>query len=104
MTRMGPAALCCALLTLVPGSPAQSADRKQRLEEIRREIEQREARARAYAEEAEGHFQELDAIDRELSETRRSVRRLRERQQMADQELEQARVNLDEAKAIHAAR
>ena len=100
MTRMVPAALCCALLTLVPGSPAQSADRKQRLEDIRREIEQREARARAYAEEAEGHFQELDGIDRELSETRRSVRRLRERQQTAEQELEEARAGLAEVTPV----
>ncbi len=100
MTRMGPAALCCALLTLVPGSSAQAADRQQRLEEIRREIEQREARARAYAEEAEGVFQELDAIDRELSETRRSVRRLRERQQTAEQELKEARAGLAEVTPV----
>ena len=97
---MGPLGLCCALATLVLASPVPASDRQARLEEIRREIEEREARARSYAEAAEGYFQELDAIDRELNETRRSVRRLRERQQTAEKELEEARAGLAEVTPV----
>ena len=100
MTRMSSLGICCALATLVLGSPVPAADRQARLEEIRREIEEREARARSYAEEAEGYFQELDAIDRELNETRRSVRRLRERQRTAEKELEEARAGLAEVTPV----
>jgi septal ring factor EnvC (AmiA/AmiB activator) len=92
--RLGIAAL--AFLHLLTPPPLR-AERTERLEEIRREIEEREARARSYTEEAEGYFAELEAIDRQLTETRRSLRRLWQRQQAAEEELELARTGLAEA-------
>ena len=97
MTALGRAGLCCALLTGFGTTFGRAADQGARLEEIQREIEEREARARSYAEEAEGYFEELDAIERELSETRRSLRRLRKRQRAAEKELKEARSGLAEA-------
>jgi septal ring factor EnvC (AmiA/AmiB activator) len=78
---------------------AQSDDRAERLERIREEIEDREARAREYAEDAEGALGELEAIDRELTELRRSARRLRTRQKAARAELSEAQARLVGAKA-----
>jgi septal ring factor EnvC (AmiA/AmiB activator) len=69
----------------------------ERLERLRQEIEEREARAREYADEAEGQLGELEAIDRELTETRRSVRRLRQRRRSAEEELDEARASLARA-------
>jgi septal ring factor EnvC (AmiA/AmiB activator) len=77
--------------------PARAADERRRLEEIRADIEAREAQARQYSEEAEGYLGELDAIDRQLSETRHSVRLLRRRESEAEEELRQARDALGEA-------
>ena len=90
---------------LLLASYAQGVDRGKRLTEIRREIEEREARARSYAEEAQGYLGELDGIDRQLIETRRSVRRLRQRQQKAEKELKAAREGLGQVtRALEATR
>jgi len=77
-----------------------TADRKERLDQIRHEIEKRESKARTYAEKAKGYFQELDGLDRQLVETRRSRRRLRRRRQTAEEELKAAKVGVE--KAAHA--
>ena len=86
-----------SILLLLPAGPAPGADERRRLEEIRTEIEAREAQAREYAEQAEGYLGELDAIDRELSEARRSVRVLRRRQRAAEEELRQVRAAFETA-------
>ena len=91
-------ALALAILLLGTGAvPALAASPGERLEEIRREIEEREQRARSFREEAEGYFEELEGIDREVAEARRSQRRLRERKRHAEEELELARAGLAEA-------
>jgi septal ring factor EnvC (AmiA/AmiB activator) len=92
--RLGPT-LVALMVLLMP--PVLRADREERLEEIRREIEEREARAQSYRAEAESYFEEIDALDRQLTEARRSQRRLRERQRAAEEELELARVGMAEA-------
>jgi septal ring factor EnvC (AmiA/AmiB activator) len=84
-------------VVLLPAAPAPGGDERRRLEEIRAEIEAREAQAREYAQEAEGYLGELDAIDRELSEARRSLRVLRKRQRAAEEELSQVRAAFDQA-------
>lgn len=94
------AALAALLLVAVPGMAA--AGQSERLEKIRAEIEEREARARDFAERAEGQLGALEAIDRQLVETRRSLRRLRERQQQAEGELVHARTALSKAEAERA--
>ena len=68
------------------------ADQQSTLASVRREIEQREARAADYREEADGLLEELDGIDRERSELRRSMRRLRRYARTAEQDLAEARV------------
>ena len=83
-------ALPPALLLALPAS--SQADQRSRLESVRREIEQREARAADYREEADGLLEELDGIDRERSELRRSMRRLRRHARNAEQDLAEARV------------
>jgi len=93
VTRVAPLLAILALL----GQAAWAADEAQRLERIRLEIEEREARARDFADEAEGYLGELEAIDRELIETRRSLRRLRARQKAAKAELGEAERGLEQA-------
>lgn len=70
-----------------------------RLGEIRQEIEAREAKARVFAEEAQGVLGELEAIDREMSEVRRSLRALRAREVSARRELVAARAGQERAAA-----
>ena len=91
-----PAGLALLLAAAGAAAPASTgaADPAERLDRIRIEIEAREARARSFSEEAEGYLGELEAIDRELAETRRSLRRLRLRQHGAEEELGQARAAL----------
>ncbi|MEE9281470.1 MAG: peptidoglycan DD-metalloendopeptidase family protein [Myxococcota bacterium] len=90
--------LVLLLLIWPAGSPAQ--DEASRLENIRREIEQREARARDYRDEAAGLLDELDGIDRELSEVRRSVRVLRRHERAARQDLQSAQRRVAEARRL----
>ncbi len=78
------------LLLVLPVS--SRADQRSRLESVRREIEQREARAADYREEADGLLGELDGIDRERNELRRSMRRLRRHARTAEQDLAEAQV------------
>lgn len=76
-------------MALLPGLARGQADK--RLERIRTEIEERETRASAYAEEAEGYLGELEAVDRELAELRRSRATLREHASAAEEDLATAR-------------
>lgn len=90
--------MAAGLALLVPlwvhAEPGQS-----RLGEIRQQIARREAHAREFAKEAEGYLGEIEAIDRELTETRRSVRVLRNRHREAQGELARAGVAEREARA-----
>ncbi|MCE2391596.1 MAG: peptidoglycan DD-metalloendopeptidase family protein [Proteobacteria bacterium] len=72
-------------------APAASEDRSRRLDAIRAEIEEREAKARAYAERARKEGARLDGLNRELSELRRSRRRLQRRERDAREDLAEAR-------------
>ena len=94
---------CAAILVglALAGQPAV-ADERERLERIRIEIEAREARAAALASEAEGYLGELEAIDRQLVETRRSLVRLRRREREAEEELSEARAALGSAERSRA--
>jgi septal ring factor EnvC (AmiA/AmiB activator) len=97
VTRAG-VGLALALLWLVPmvlfapaargGDPAPQTSR---LTQLRQEIEAREAKARQLGAQAEGYLGEIEGVDRELSEVRRSARLLREREKSAGEELVQAR-------------
>jgi septal ring factor EnvC (AmiA/AmiB activator) len=84
-------ALASAAFTSFAGEPSQ------RLETLRKEIEEREANARELGARAEGFLGELEAVDRELSETRRGAKLLREREREATRELALARSGVDES-------
>lgn len=86
---------------LAPWDPA-GGTRSERLEQLRADIEAREAAARAFADEAEGYLGELEALDRQLAETRRSARRLREKLGQAEGERKMARAALAEAERTFA--
>ncbi len=94
-------AFLAAAALLAPG--LAGGDEGERLEKIRTEIEEREARARSFSKEAEGHLGELEAIDRDLAETRRSLTRLRRRQRGAEEDLGEAREALVAAERERAA-
>jgi septal ring factor EnvC (AmiA/AmiB activator) len=91
------AALAAALLALSASSRVCAADQGQRLESLRAEIDAREAKARELGKQAQGYLGELEAVDRELAETRRGARQLREREREATRELAAARGGADEA-------
>lgn len=91
------AALVAALVALAVPNAVIAADPGQRLESLRREIEEREAKARELGQQAQGYLGELEAIDRELAETRRGAKLLRERERDATRELALARKGADEA-------
>lgn len=97
------AALAVALVAICGASPAGAADPGQRLESLRKEIEAREARARELGAEAEGYLGEIEAVDRELVETRRGAALLREREREATRELGLARDGATKAAAALAA-
>lgn len=84
------------LLALLPVASLAS-DEASRLKGIRSEIEEREARARSYRDEADGLLEELDGIDRQLNEIRRSMRALRRHSQAAEVALAAARIRTAEA-------
>ena len=77
--------LTCVLMVALAHA---ATDERERLEKIRSEIEAREALAREFASEAKGYLGELEAIDRELAETRKSLVRLRKRRGAAEEERE----------------
>ncbi len=84
--------LVLAGLLVLPG-PTLARDTT-RLDELRKEIEEREARATELRKEAKGVLGELEGMDRELHEVRRSVSLLRERRRMAELDLVEARGQL----------
>ena len=90
MTPSGVAARA-ALALLLAAAPALARAQSSRLEQLRAEIEAREAKARDLGKQAEGYLGELEAVDRELTETRRSARLLRAREREAGEELVEAR-------------
>jgi septal ring factor EnvC (AmiA/AmiB activator) len=94
--RRASAVLCFLLLALAP-LPLRSESASDRLAKLRAEIEDRESRARKFAREADGLIGELEGIDRQVVESRRSQRQLRARKQEAEVELEQARAALADA-------
>jgi septal ring factor EnvC (AmiA/AmiB activator) len=75
--RRGALLVALALVGADTPAPTGAPNRAQRLEQMRAEIEAREASARELAERAEGVLGELEGIDRELAEVRASARRLR---------------------------
>ncbi len=90
MTRCGVAARAALVFSLV-AAPALARAQSSRLEQLRVEIEAREAKARDLGKQAEGYLGELEAVDRELTETRKSARLLRAREREAGDELVEAR-------------
>ena len=88
--------LLAALLLWTPAYGGRNETR--RLDDLRREIEAREARASELRSEAEGVLGELEAVDRELHQYRRSLRVLREREKVAERELVETRRRQKEAK------
>ncbi len=100
MTRAGvaaalaaPALIALALLANAGDPPAQST----RLEELKKEIDAREAHAKSLGQQAEGYLGELEAVDRELSEVRKSAVLLRAREKEASAELVDARRGVDQS-------
>ncbi len=91
-----------ALLAMVFAPGLVAASDAERLDRVRAEIEEREERARAFASEAEGYLGELEAIDREMNELRRSISRLRRRRHAAEEELVGARAALASAEGARA--
>jgi septal ring factor EnvC (AmiA/AmiB activator) len=81
------------LAGLLLASHAQSS----RLEQLRVEIEAREAKAKDLGKQAEGYLGELEAVDRELTETRKSAKLLRAREREAGDELVEARRGVDQS-------
>jgi len=90
-------ALAALLVALTVSSAVAAADQGQRLESLRKEIEAREAKARELGKQAQGYLGELEAVDRELAETRRGAKLLREREREATRELGVARSGADAA-------
>ena len=94
MTRAQAGALALLVAALAPPlAQAQSS----RLEQLRSEIEAREAKARELGKEADGYLGEIEAVDRELAETRRGAKLLRERERDAGRELADARRGAEQA-------
>ena len=91
------AAFAAALLALSGSSAVVAGDQGQRLESLRKEIEAREAHARELGKQAQGYLGELEAVDRELAETRRGAKLLRERESEATRELGLARNGAEQA-------
>lgn len=88
---------------LLLAAQASADEAAKRLERIQVEIEQRETRAAKLAAEADGYLAELDAIDLNLSEVRRSLRLLRKRSKQAEEELSSAQQALAESERSRAA-
>jgi murein hydrolase activator len=89
----GRAALAALALCVLPlAARAQS-----RLEQLRLEIDAREAKARDLGKQAEGYLGEIEAVDRELTETRKSAKLLRAREHEAGEELADARRGVDQS-------
>ena len=95
MTLRGVAARAALALFVVAPAPAPA--QSSRLEQLRAEIEAREARARDLGKQAEGYLGELEAVDRELTETRKSGKLLRARERDAGEELVEARRGSEQA-------
>lgn len=100
--RRGLAWCCLAAIAATWWLPTNADDTAERLAKIKREIEAREKKAAEYRLEADGVLGELDALDRELAEIRRSVRRLRRRENSAEEELVAARAGVVDAEAVMA--
>jgi septal ring factor EnvC (AmiA/AmiB activator) len=91
VTRIGVVGTRAALALFLVAVSAAARAQTARLEQLRSEIEAREAKARDLGKQAEGYLGELEAVDRELAETRRSAKLLRAREREASDELVEAR-------------
>ncbi|HTO69866.1 MAG TPA: peptidoglycan DD-metalloendopeptidase family protein [Myxococcota bacterium] len=90
MTRAALAVLLCLV-------PCLARAQASRLEQLRVEIEAREAKARELGKEADGYLGEIEAVDRELAETRKGAQLLRARERDAGKELVLARRGAESA-------
>ena len=91
-TRPGVAAACVALAFLCAAPRGvEAADPGARLAALRKEIAEREAKARELGKQAEGSLGQLEAVDRELTETRLGAKLLRQREREAAAEAEAAK-------------
>ena len=100
MTRAGVAAALVAAALIALALVANAGDPpapSSRLEELKKEIEAREAHAKSLGAQAEGYLGELEAVDRELTETRKSGKLLRARERDAGEELVEARRGSEQA-------
>jgi len=86
-----------ALALLLASFPLLSHAQSSRLEQLRIEIEAREAKAKDLGKQAEGYLGELEAVDRELTETRKSAKLLRGREHEAGEELATARKGVEQS-------
>jgi murein hydrolase activator len=77
--------------------PLVAQEPSQRLEKLRAEIEAREARARELSRTADGMLAQLEALDVEIVEVRRSQKKLSERERQAMNELDAARSAISES-------
>jgi septal ring factor EnvC (AmiA/AmiB activator) len=87
----------CAVGVFALAPPVGAEREAERLAQIRAEIEEREEQARAFADEADGYLGELEAIDRELVETRRSLTELERHRRRARADLRATKKRLQSA-------
>jgi septal ring factor EnvC (AmiA/AmiB activator) len=92
--RLGVTVLLALGLTLVRGAPAE-AEQASRLERMREQAREREARARDLEREAEVSLAGLEEADRRLTEARRELRSLQRRLRVAEQGVAAARDALE---------
>jgi murein hydrolase activator len=88
---------CCAAVALALCGPPLAARAQSRLEQLRMEIDAREAKAKDLGKQAEGYLGEIEAVDRELTETRKSAKLLRAREREAGDELVEARRGVEQS-------
>jgi len=89
-------ALALAALALVALAGSARAQQS-RLDELKKEIEEREAHAKSLGAQAEGYLGEIEGVDRELTEVRKSAVLLRQREKEAGDELAVARKGVDQS-------
>jgi murein hydrolase activator len=86
-------------LLLLAGAPAFAQQISAELKRLRADIEDREARARQFSQQADSLLSRLEALDVEIVEVQRSQRRFTQRERDAMAELEAARQGMSDADA-----
>ena len=97
MSRARRAAAAALALLALAGAARSARAQQSRLEELKKEIEEREAHARSLGAQAEGYLGEIEGVDRELTEVRKSAVLLRQREKDAGAELAVARKGVDQS-------